>query len=263
MAQLIKKFIGNDQVGSTKFLLEANTFIRGRSPADDNTEDIIKLSSVDTFGCIELGTYYCIIPPDDGLNGQLGTPNRKWADVRSTRVAAGSITCGSYEGTGSFMELDGAGLNLGDNAGDSEPALRLWERNYSFSVGIRAAQALGLDYTLTLPAAAPSAGQILQSDASGNLSWVNPAAGPGTLNKETFTLAAGDITNGYIDLANVALANSIQLLVKNAGVMLEGASHDYTVNLTGGAGGNTRITWVNDLATNLEAGDVLQVAYTY
>lgn len=85
--------------------------------------------------------------------------------------------------------------------------------------------------------------------------------------KQTFVLSAGDITNGYVDLANVADTDSIDLLVRGAPSLLEGASYDYTVNYTGGAGGNTRITWLNDLAVGgpaeLIAGDVIQVKYRY
>lgn len=88
-----------------------------------------------------------------------------------------------------------------------------------------------------------------------------------TFGKETITLVAGDITNQYIDLAEVALNNSIDFKVKGSAELLEGASHDYTVNYTGGAGGNTRITFVNDLATGggaaLVATDVVQILYAY
>ena len=84
---------------------------------------------------------------------------------------------------------------------------------------------------------------------------------------QTFTLSGGDITNQYIDLSQVAQSNSIHFLVRGAGLLLEGASHAYTVSYTGGAGGNTRITFVNDLATGgnaaLIAGDIVQVKYTY
>jgi hypothetical protein len=91
-------------------------------------------------------------------------------------------------------------------------------------------------------------------------------AGAGiTPRKDDFTLGAGDITNQFIDLSNVAIANSIHFLVKGLIGKIEGASHDYSVNLTGGAGGNTRITFLNDIATGgpeaLIAGDFVQVKY--
>jgi len=102
------------------------------------------------------------------------------------------------------------------------------------------------------------------TDGTGEWQAVSGAGAP-TFAKQTFTLAAGDITNQYIDLAVEAAVNSIQFLVKGAGVVLEGASHEYTVSYTGGSGGVTRITFANDLATAgaaaLVAGDVIQIQY--
>ena len=93
------------------------------------------------------------------------------------------------------------------------------------------------------------------------------AAAPQMYGKETFTLIAGDITNQYVDLAEVAKTGSIDFKVKGSAELLEGVSHDYTVSYTGGAGGNTRITFVNDLATGgaaaLVATDVVQVLYAF
>jgi hypothetical protein len=85
-----------------------------------------------------------------------------------------------------------------------------------------------------------------------------------TYNKQSFTLSAGDITNQYIDLGHSILANSLDFMV-NGLIFREGA--DYTVNLTGGAGGVTRVTFAGDLATAgnaaLVASDVVYVKYTY
>lgn len=78
--------------------------------------------------------------------------------------------------------------------------------------------------------------------------------------KETVTLVSGDITNQYITLSNTPLSNSVIMIVKGGGVMLEGASHDYS--LTG-----AQLNFLNDLATGgnaaLVVGDILQVSYLY
>lgn len=88
-----------------------------------------------------------------------------------------------------------------------------------------------------------------------------------TPKKELFTLNGTNITNQYIDLAQVAATDSILFMVKGAGSLLEGAAHDYSVSYTGGAGGKTRITFLNDLATGgnaaLISGDIVQVSYQY
>lgn len=105
----------------------------------------------------------------------------------------------------------------------------------------------------------------IASGAAG--SGINYSAGVLSVNasKQTFTLNGTDITNQYLDLSQVAVTDSIHFLVKGAPSLLEGASHDYSVSYTGGSGGVTRITFLNDLATGgnaaLIAGDIVQVAY--
>lgn len=82
--------------------------------------------------------------------------------------------------------------------------------------------------------------------------------------KESITLVAGDITNQYVDLAQTIKANSLMLVVGGV-VQIEGV--DYTINLTGGAGGVTRLTFAGGLATGgaseLVATDILRISYTY
>lgn len=83
---------------------------------------------------------------------------------------------------------------------------------------------------------------------------------------EIFTLNGTDITNQYVDLAKVAHGadandNSVNMFVVGGPMQLKGT--DYTVSLTGGSGGVTRITFAGDLATSgaaeLIAGDKLVV----
>ncbi len=88
--------------------------------------------------------------------------------------------------------------------------------------------------------------------------------------QENLTLSSGDITNQYKDLSHVASGtsssvNSIQLSVYGGPEQLQGT--DYTVSLTGGTGGVTRITFAGALATGgssaLVSGDILMVSYSY
>lgn len=85
-----------------------------------------------------------------------------------------------------------------------------------------------------------------------------------TFGKEAVTLVAGDITNQYVDLSHPIKASSLILSV-NGVTATEGT--DYTVSLTGGSGGNTRVSFAGDLATAgnaaLVATDVLSLAYAY
>jgi hypothetical protein len=84
-----------------------------------------------------------------------------------------------------------------------------------------------------------------------------------TWSKDSFTLVAGDITNGYIDLAHTIIASSLDLWVDGGAMETEGVN--YTVSLTGGSGGVTRVSFAGDLATGgaseLVATDVIRVKY--
>lgn len=88
--------------------------------------------------------------------------------------------------------------------------------------------------------------------------------------EEEFVLDGTDITNQYVDLAHAiwgasASLNSASLFV--VGGPMQRKAVDYTVSLTGGSGGVTRITFDGDLATagaaELVATDVLVISYDY
>lgn len=88
--------------------------------------------------------------------------------------------------------------------------------------------------------------------------------------QERITLTGTDITNQYVDLAKAiygasASDNSASLAV--VGGIQQEKTVDYTVSLTGGAGGVTRITFAGDLATagasELISGDILMISYSY
>jgi hypothetical protein len=89
-------------------------------------------------------------------------------------------------------------------------------------------------------------------------------------NEEQITLSGTNITNQYVDLAHTIFGSSSSS--NSAGVYVVGGPEqqktvDYTVSLTGGSGGVTRISFAGDLATGggaaLIAGDVLVIDYMY
>ncbi len=97
-----------------------------------------------------------------------------------------------------------------------------------------------------------------------------PAGTALTPKVEQITLISGDITNQYIDLAFVAQGstatdNSILLFVIKGSIQEKGVS--YTVSLTGGSGGVTRITFAGDLAIGGDAalvtGNTLVISYSH
>ena len=75
-----------------------------------------------------------------------------------------------------------------------------------------------------------------------------------TANREIFTLAALDISNGYVDLAQTPVAASVD--VTPVGGPLQEFGVDYTLS-------TNRITFAGDLSALLAAGDKLMVSYIY
>jgi len=215
---------------ATNFVLQNNTYLQGRNGADSANINVLKVTGSDHVS--------------------LESPN----DIYLTSTG-GDIVHSSSSEVHKLISYNGT----------VAPSLRLDNAAGTFHVNVKALNALAASYTLTLPANDGASGEFLQTDGSGVLTWA--AAGGGTFEKETFTLSAGDITNQYIDLGQVAKTDSIHFIIKGGVPTLEGASHDYSVNYTGGAGGNTRITFLNDLATGgaaaLVAADIIQIAYSY
>ena len=79
--------------------------------------------------------------------------------------------------------------------------------------------------------------------------------------KMKFVLSAQDITNGYVDLAHEAMANSVVAAVGRL-MIHEGASEDFTMSVVGGV---SRLTFVGNLVEpseeKLSAGDIIYVKY--
>lgn len=104
----------------------------------------------------------------------------------------------------------------------------------------------------------------LEKDKSTRLDATTGAISGRRSKKVPFTLVAGDITNQFVDLPDVAGDSSVQLFVSGSPPQIEGT--DFTVNYTGGASSKTRITFAGGLATAgasaLVATDVVLVCYT-
>lgn len=198
--------------------------------------------------------------PTTNYNKTLGDGTNNWQAVFAGGMQQDDATDNLELGANTEV------IELWSYNGTVAPSLQLNNAAGTQYLRIKAPNALTTTYTLTMPDNDGNSGQFLQTDGSGVLTWATPA-GAELTNKATFTLSAGDITNQYIDLSHVAKTNSIVFFVRGGGVQQEGASYDYSVNYTGGAGGNTRITFLNDLATGgpsaLVAGDIVVIQYEY
>ncbi|MCB0390807.1 MAG: hypothetical protein KDD58_05945 [Bdellovibrionales bacterium] len=103
-------------------------------------------------------------------------------DVSSGNISAsGTISTTGSIGAGGIL-IGGGGVQSDDfiRTGEDAP-LEFRSSNAGHKVSIMASNSLSTNYTLTLPTSGPAAGQYLESDAAGNLNWVTPVAGGGTI----------------------------------------------------------------------------------
>ncbi len=223
--------------------------------------------------------------------GNVQTIDTGLANTASMEVKSGNASTGFDSGQAFFRSGNGdnsadayfgSGVASVGNSGAAHVISNLAEVNSGdvlISSGAATTGDSG-DINLTIGSAAGTRGKIVfvdgsegtagyvwtSTDTAGSGAWAATAATV-TNNKETIVLSGTDITNQYVDLAHVAKTNSINMQVKGGAAIIEGASYDYSVSYTGGAGGNTRVTFLNDLATGgasaLIAADVLQFQYEY
>ncbi len=86
-----------------------------------------------------------------------------------------------------------------------------------------------------------------------------PIGGGSTPEKDKFVLTAPDIANGYLDLSQIAIHKSVNVLLEGATPLLEGATEDYTLSdaLV------TRVTFSAGVIAGLVVGQKVQVMFLY
>lgn len=77
--------------------------------------------------------------------------------------------------------------------------------------------------------------------------------------EELFTMSAQNVTDGYLDLAHVAMAGSVMVFPVNGPKQLLGT--DYSISYTGGVGSKTRITLLGDMITKMVEGKKVVINY--
>jgi hypothetical protein len=278
MAQIVKKFIGDNQVSDEKVRLDNADYLRARNAANSGDVNIIRVNSSDVreiAGDLSMVSNKII---------NLATPTNA-ADA-ATKDYVDSVAGGSSVAKAavrvvslSNLDLDGAetvdGISLSNNdrilvAGQTAPA-----ENGIYIVNTAApwARASDADAVSEFPIGAMII--VREGDTYEQTLWYQSSAQPSTLgtdpitygretrlaNKESLTLNGTDITNQYKDLAFEAKPDSLLLVVSG---VVQSEGDDYTLSIVSDV---TRITFAGDLATAgasaLISGDVLKVQYQY
>lgn len=259
---------------------------------DQTTQSENGIYTVNASGAPTRATDFDSVTPIDEINGaytvvQFGTANAGTAWVETATVvtvgssnivfqqfsAATTIIGGDMISvSGSTVSVDLAttsGLestNPGNNAGQ----LRVKLEASNPSLQINGSNELGVKLDAAGSIVSDTSGIKVQVESTTQkINGSNQIEGLKDL-EQSITLNGTDITNQYVDLAHAvygtsASANSISLSV--VGGPVQQKTVDYTVSLTGGSGGVTRVTFAGDLATGgaaeLVSGDILMVSYSY
>jgi hypothetical protein len=203
--------------------------------------------TVNAKGLITAASTSAVIAPAGTLTGTTLASNV----VTSSLTSVGTITSGVWNGTAITVP----------NGGTGDASFT------AYSVICGGTTSTG---ALQNVSGVGTAGQVLTSNGASALPTWQPTSVALTPISQNITLVTGDITNQYIDLAHAvngasATVNSVALSIYGGPVQLKGT--DYTVSLTGGSGGVTRITFANDLATGgnaaLVSGDTMIFNYSY
>lgn len=277
MTQIVKKFIGNDQVADEKIRLDNADYLRARNAANSGDISIIRVNSSDVRemgGPLSMASNKITLVTDPTSAQDAATKNYVDGLVSGSaqyaKSAVSVVSTSNLSLTGE-QTIDGvltsasrilvAGQTTAANNGIYVTASGAWARATD----------------------ADSAGELLQGILvpviSGTLYagtiWYQSSVNVVTLGttsvsfaketpkpkKESLTLSGGDITNQYKDLAILTLSGSVMLFVNG---VFQSETDDYTLSTVGGV---TRLTFAGDLATGgnaaLIAADVLKVQYLY
>jgi hypothetical protein len=264
--QVKKKFIGADQVGASQLLIEKNNAVRVVD-STDTTVDLIKLNTSD-----EVLLKGIKILDSSGLVPSAVLPSYvddvlEYADLASfpvtgetgkIYVAIDTSKCYRWSGSAYIQITSGAVDSVNGQTGvvtlvtddiseDGSP-VNLW-----FTEARAKAAAVADAIVDGVTDVAPSQNAVfdalaLKQDA---VTWA----------KHSVDLSATDISNGYVDLPHLALANSVVAFVDRLAIH---QGSDYTVSTVGGV---TRITFAGDLVSpgqsQLDANDNLYFTYQY
>lgn len=287
MSKLKKDWLEDNAVDGSKIKLDNNQYLKARNAADSADINIVKVNGSDQIELASapyVGSDKVQTAADKGVANGIAPLNgsskidatylpsyvddvEEYANLAAFPVTGetGKIyvainTNKTYRWTGSvYVEISPSEVNS-VNGFTGVVVLDTDDISEGSNLYFTEARVLGTDLAgLSLASSADITSADTVLSAFGKLQAQLDLITGADAHEQTFTLGAGDITNGYVDLAFVAMTESIHVTPK--GGLLQTLTDDYTISYTGGAGGVTRITFAGDLASTLVAGHKLMVKY--
>lgn len=273
MSQIQKKWIGIDQVGAQQIELENDQCLRGRNNANSGSINLLKVNATDEAEfCSKPVSPFAPVNNDDLVNRAYVLD--VLAGLRDPKDACLVATTANIDlATGGTLTIDGIGTFAGARVLVKDQTLPAENGIYEVAAGAWArssdaddvSEFNGGESSLILEGTINARKLYVVQFGIATLGtdpvvWVQ-APNPANFlvpKQVEFTIAAGDIINGYVDLAHEAEAESVK--VAPDGGPKQRYNTDYTISTVSNV---TRITWAGNLASIIAAGDVLLVDYSY
>lgn len=270
MAQILKKFIGNNEVADEKIRLDNADYLRARNAANSGDVNMLRVNSSDA---VEFPTFPQVASGSPSNANDLVT--KSYADSLSS--SSGMYKQAVVVVSKSNLTLSGEQTIDGVLTSASRVLLTGQTTAANNGIYVTAAGSWARSTDADADSEVKSGMQVYvnQGTSYGKTLWVLDTADPITVGstsltflkktytskKENLTLNGTDITNQYKDMSFSAIADSMILSV-NGVMQYEGS--DYTLSVVSGV---TRLTFAGDLATGgaaaLVSGDILRVKYEY
>lgn len=275
--QIRKKQIQNDAVGAAKILLENNSWLRGRNAADNADVNIMRLNAgnVIEFGAIPQATG---TPSNNNDLATVAFVKQLAAGLRDPKDAVRAATTENITLATAPATIDGVTLVNGDRVLVKNQTSAAENGIYIFN-GTGEAMTRAPDADSSEEVTQGFSTMVVEGTDNQRTGWLLSNQDPITLDttaltfvqvpimdqilfgKENITLDSTDISNGYVDLAQLVRAGSLNL---SFGGVLQEEGIDYTLSEVGGV---TRVTFDGDLeeggAAELEEGDKINLQYAY
>ena len=296
MSQIQKKFLKADSVDESKILLLNGGALRARNAADSANVELLELDGSDVLkllkrprmdaGVAAVSDDADVITKgffDDGVTDKLGAANGIATLDAQGKLSSGQIPAIAITDVyvvANIAARDALTVEEGDvakvtDAGAGLPKTYIYDGsswieiesgsdvdsvNGEVGAVVLTAGDIDLDSAIRAQSEVQAALQQLDTDLGSAESAISALeAASVQFVQEKFVLGAGDITNGYVDLANLAISASINAFVDRLAIH---ATDDYTLSTVGGV---TRVTFAGSLITvgqeKLSAGDVVRVKY--